>query len=49
MAAWPMSGAARRHAEELRLQAHEALVRSGLGSAAALLGVLADKVVEREH
>ena len=42
-------GAARRHAEELRRQAHEALVRSGLGSAAALLGVLADKVVEREH
>ncbi|MBL8308664.1 MAG: polyprenyl synthetase family protein [Rubrivivax sp.] len=42
-------GAARRHAEALRVQAHEALARSGLGGAAALLGVLADKVVEREH
>jgi farnesyl diphosphate synthase len=40
--------AARRHALALRRQAHEALDRSGLGSAAALLGVLADKVVERE-
>jgi farnesyl diphosphate synthase len=40
--------AARRHAEELRQQAHAALARSSLGGAAALLGVLADKVVERE-
>ena len=40
--------AARRHAEVLRGQAHAALVRSGLGAAAVLLGVLADKVVERE-
>jgi farnesyl diphosphate synthase len=41
-------GAARRHAQELRLQAHAALARTGLGSAAALLANLADKVVERE-
>jgi len=41
--------AARRHAEELREQAHAALARSGLGGAAGLLAVLADKVVEREH
>ncbi len=41
-------GAARRHAEELRQQAHAALARSGLGGAAGLLSVLADKVVERE-
>jgi farnesyl diphosphate synthase len=41
--------AARRHAEALRLQAHDALRLSGLGGAAAMLGVLADKVVEREH
>ena len=41
--------AARAHAEALRLQAHEALRRSALGGSAALLGVLADKVVEREH
>jgi farnesyl diphosphate synthase len=40
--------AARRHAEELRVQAHAALGRSGLGAAAGLLAVLADKVVERE-
>ena len=40
--------AARRHAQELRQQAHEALQRSGLGAAAALLALLADKVVERE-
>ena len=40
--------AARRHAQELRQQAHEALQRSGLGAAAALLVLLADKVVERE-
>jgi farnesyl diphosphate synthase len=40
--------AARRHAEELRLQAHAALASSGLGAAAGLLAVLADKVVERE-
>jgi farnesyl diphosphate synthase len=42
-------GAARRHAEELRQQAHAALARSGLQGAAGLLAVLADKVVEREH
>jgi farnesyl diphosphate synthase len=41
--------AARRHADELRGQAHEALARSGLGAAAGLLAVLADRVVEREH
>ncbi len=41
--------AARRHAEELRLQAHAALARSGLGAAASVLAVLADKVVEREN
>ena len=41
-------GAARRHAEALRTQAHAALARSGLGEAAELLMVLADKVVERE-
>jgi len=40
--------AARRHAEDLREQALAALVRSGLGSAAGRLAVLADKVVERE-
>jgi farnesyl diphosphate synthase len=39
--------AARSHAQALREQAHDALSRSGLGSAAALLSVLADKVVER--
>ena len=41
--------AARRHAQELRLQAQAALDRSGLGAAADRLVVLADKVVEREH
>lgn len=41
--------AARRHAQALREQAHAALARSHLGDAAALLAVLADKVVEREH
>ena len=41
--------AARRHAEELRQQAHAALAGSGLGAAAGLLALLADKVVEREH
>ena len=40
--------AARQHAQELLQQAHEALRRSGLGDAAGLLAVLADKVVERE-
>jgi farnesyl diphosphate synthase len=40
--------AARGHAEELRVQAHAALARSGLGAAAGLLAVLADKVVERD-
>ena len=41
--------AARLHAEQLRQQAHAALARSGLGGAAVLLAVLADKVVESEH
>ncbi|MBA4177422.1 MAG: polyprenyl synthetase [Leptothrix sp. (in: Bacteria)] len=40
--------AARDHAEALRQQAHAALARSGLGDAASVLAVLADKVVERE-
>jgi farnesyl diphosphate synthase len=40
--------AALRHAQALRLQAHEALARTGLGEATALLANLADKVVERE-
>jgi farnesyl diphosphate synthase len=40
--------AARRHAEDLREQALAALSRSGLGSTAGWLAVLADKVVERE-
>ena len=40
--------AARRHAGELRRQAHAALARSALGDKAAALAVLADKVVERE-
>ncbi|MEW6703682.1 MAG: polyprenyl synthetase family protein [Pseudomonadota bacterium] len=39
--------AARRHAAELRDQAHAALARSGLAHAATL-SLLADKVVERE-
>jgi farnesyl diphosphate synthase len=41
--------AARQHAQTLRAQAHAAIERSGLGGAAGLLAVLADKVVEREH
>jgi farnesyl diphosphate synthase len=41
--------AARQHAEQLRRQAHAALLRSGLGAAAGVLAVLADKVVEREN
>ncbi|MDO9073292.1 MAG: polyprenyl synthetase family protein [Rubrivivax sp.] len=41
--------AARRHAEELRQQAQTALAGSGLGAAAGVLAVLADKVVEREN
>jgi farnesyl diphosphate synthase len=40
--------AARAYADELRDQAHAALARSGLGPAAGLLALLADKVVERE-
>ncbi len=40
---------ARAAAEVLRLQAHEALAASGLGAAARLLAVLADKVVERDN
>jgi farnesyl diphosphate synthase len=40
---------ARRQAEALRQQAHAALSRSGLGAAAGVLAVLADKVVEREN
>ncbi len=39
---------ARRHAQDLRLQALAALARSGLGPASGLLAVLADRVVERE-
>jgi farnesyl diphosphate synthase len=39
---------ARRHAQDLCAQAHDALGRSGLADT-ALLAVLADKVVEREH
>ena len=39
--------AARRHAAELRDQAHAALARSGLDRAAGL-SLLADKVVERD-
>ena len=41
--------AARRHADELRDQAHSALARTGLGAAATWLAVLADKVVERDN
>lgn len=41
--------AARRHAQELCTQAHQALARSGLGAAAATLALLADRVVEREN
>jgi farnesyl diphosphate synthase len=41
--------AAQRHAQDLRVQAHAALQRSGLGDAARLLTVLADKVVDREN
>jgi farnesyl diphosphate synthase len=41
--------AARRHAQELCAQAHEALARSGLHAATAMLGLLADRVVEREN
>ena len=40
--------AARRHAADLREQAHAALARSGLAETRAL-SALADKVVEREH
>ncbi len=41
-------GAARRHAQDLRGQAREALARSRLGGAAELLAVLADRVVDRD-
>ncbi len=41
--------AARRHAQELCVQAHQALARSGLGAATATLALLADRVVEREN
>ena len=41
--------AARQHADELRAQAHAALERGALGGAAALLAMLADKVVERDN
>ncbi len=41
--------AARAQAQALRRQAHAALAASGLGDAASLLAVLADKVVEREN
>ena len=40
-------GGARDYAQELRARAHAALADSGLG-AGAMLGVLADKVVQRE-
>jgi len=40
--------AARRHADELREQAHQALRSTELGTATAALAVLANKVVERE-
>jgi farnesyl diphosphate synthase len=40
--------AARRHAQDLRRQAHAALERGGLGGA-NLLAALADKVVERDN
>jgi farnesyl diphosphate synthase len=40
--------AARRHAQDLCLQAHHALERSGLGAATATLALLADRVVERQ-
>ncbi len=41
--------AARAYADALRSQAHAALQASGLGERAAILAVLADKVVQREH
>ncbi len=41
--------AARRHAQALCSQAHDALGRSGLGARAGALAVLADKVVHREN
>jgi farnesyl diphosphate synthase len=41
--------AARRHAQDLREQAHAALARSQLGGAAVLLAVLADKIVDRDN
>ena len=41
--------AARRHAQELCAQAHQALARSGLEAATATLALLADRVVEREN
>ncbi len=40
--------AARRHADQLCAQAHEAIARSGLVQRATRLATLADKVVERE-
>ncbi|HLL17260.1 MAG TPA: polyprenyl synthetase family protein, partial [Rubrivivax sp.] len=40
--------AARQHADALRDQAQAALARGALSGPAALLSVLADKVVERE-
>jgi len=40
---------ARAYAETLRSQAHAALQASRLGERAAILAVLADKVVQREH
>ena len=41
--------AAREHAQALRAQAHDALARSTLGTAAATLALLADRVVERDN
>ena len=41
--------AARRHAQELCLQAHAALARCGHGTNTTTLALLADRVVEREN
>jgi farnesyl diphosphate synthase len=41
--------AAQRHAQDLRVQAHAALQHSGLDDSTRLLGVLADKVVDRDN
>jgi farnesyl diphosphate synthase len=41
--------AAHAHAQALREQAQAALARSGLGGAAQVLSILADRIVEREY